>query len=146
MVFPTPTQQLARGVALRGDSVRWPNGTVPYEIAQGYRFYHEQGRPDRDNYVRVNYNNIQHGMEHNFQKYNSTMVDTLNTSYDYGSVMHYPRDAFSVNRLPTIEPLQPNVTIGQHDNLSSIDIQEVRLFYNCFAIGVTLPTTTTTTT
>ncbi|CAF1086756.1 unnamed protein product [Rotaria sp. Silwood1] len=85
-------------------------------------------------------------MEYNFQKYNSTAVDTLNTSYDYRSIMHYSTDAFSVNGLPTIEPLQPNVTIGQHDNLSSIDIQEVRLFYNCLATGVTLPTTTTTTT
>ena len=53
--------------------------------------------------------------------------------------------AFSENGLPTIEPLQPNVTIGQRDNLSSIDIEEVRRFYNCSSTGITLPPTTTPT-
>ena len=85
-------------------------------------------------------------MEHNFNKYPNTIVDTLNTSYDYSSVMHYGRDAFSRNGLPTIEPLQSNVLIGQRYNLSNIDIQEVRLFYNCSSNGVTLPPIPTTTT
>ena len=85
-------------------------------------------------------------MEHNFQKFNNTEVDTQNTPYDYGSVMHYPRNSFSVNNRSTIEPLQPNVTIGQRYNMSTIDIQEVRLFYNCSANGVTFPPIPTTTT
>ncbi|CAF2437384.1 unnamed protein product [Rotaria sp. Silwood2] len=76
----------------------------------------------------------------------SVFIDMLNTSYDYASVMHYPPNAFSVNNRPTIEPLQPNVTIGQRFNLSSIDIQEVRILYNCSATGVTLPQITITTT
>ena len=82
---------------------------------------------------------------HNFDKYNDTFVDTLNTSYDYSSIMHYGRHVFSSNRLPTIEPLQANVTIGQRHNMSSTDIHEVRLLYNCSAIGPTLPQITTTT-
>ncbi|CAF3430867.1 unnamed protein product [Rotaria sp. Silwood1] len=85
-------------------------------------------------------------MEHNFVKFNNSFVDTLNTSYDYASVMHYPANAFSVNNRSTIVPLQPNVTIGQRVNLSSIDILEVRILYNCPTSGVTLPPTTTTTT
>ncbi|UJR17195.1 hypothetical protein I4U23_004090 [Adineta vaga] len=48
----------------------------------------------------------------NVDKYNSTQVDTQNISYDYQSVMHYAVNQFSVNGLPTIEPLQPNVKIG----------------------------------
>ncbi|CAM4825436.1 unnamed protein product [Rotaria magnacalcarata] len=85
------------------------------------------------------------GMAHNFEKYNNSIADTLNTPYDYGSVMHYPNNAFSSNSLPTIEPIQPNVTIGQRVNLSAIDIQEVRILYNCSATGITLPLLTTTT-
>ncbi|CAF1408139.1 unnamed protein product [Rotaria magnacalcarata] len=84
-------------------------------------------------------------MAHNFEKYNNSIADTLNTPYDYGSVMHYPNNAFSSNSLPTIEPIQPNVTIGQRVNLSAIDIQEVRILYNCSATGITLPLLTTTT-
>lgn len=134
-------------------------------------FEHEQSRPDRDSYVRVNQANIIPGNEFtlhttllgseknkrayrflfveamiNFVKKNSTDVDTQNTPYDYGSVMHYPNSAFSANGLPTIEPLQPNVIIGQRVNMSAIDIQEVRLYYSCPTSGVTVPPTTTTTT
>ena len=73
-------------------------------------------------------------------------VDVQNTPYDYESVMHYETTAFSRNNLPTIEPLQPYVKIGQRYYLSKIDIQEIRLFYNCPASGVTLPPSPTTTT
>lgn len=85
-------------------------------------------------------------MERNFEKYDNSYVNTLNTSYDYGSVMHYEREAFSTNGLPTIEPLRSNITIGQRVSMSPIDIQEVRLFYNCSRVGVTFPTIPTTTT
>ncbi|CAF1522299.1 unnamed protein product, partial [Adineta ricciae] len=121
-------------------------GRIMHELLHALGFYHEQSRPDRDNYVRINYANIQHGMESNFDKYSNTVVDTQNTSFNYGSVMMYERTAFSVNGLPTIEPLQPNVTIGQRDNMSTIDIEGVRLFYNCSTFTVTLPPIPTTTT
>jgi hypothetical protein len=85
-------------------------------------------------------------MENNFAKYNNSVVDTQNTPYDYASVMHYERDAFSSNGLPTIVPTQPNVQIGQRYNMSTLDILEVRLFYNCSSSGITFPTIPTTTT
>ena len=84
-------------------------------------------------------------MEHNFEKYNSTSVDTQNTPYDYGSVMHYGPNGFSTNGQPTIVPKQSGVTIGQRHNMSAIDIQEVRLFYNCSSTGSTFPPISTTT-
>ncbi|CAF1451474.1 unnamed protein product [Adineta ricciae] len=102
-------------------------------------FYHEQSRPDRDNYIRVLYGNILTDEQRNFEKYDNKFLNTFNTSYDYSSIMHYGRYVFSSNDLPTIEPLQANVIIGQRNNMSSTDILEVRLLYNCSAIGVTLP-------
>lgn len=86
------------------------------------------------------------GMESQFTKYGNTVVDTLKSPYDYASVMHYEKTAFSSNSLPTIEPLQSNIKIGQRYKLSTIDIQEIRLFYNCSTIGTTLPPPTTPTT
>ncbi len=85
-------------------------------------------------------------MAFNFDKYDSSIVDTQKTPYDYASVMHYEPDAFSSNGLPTIEPLQPNVEIGQRYNMSTTDIEEVRIFYNCSSSGGTLPPIPTTTT
>jgi len=60
--------------------------------------------------------------------------------------MHYESEAFTLNGRPTIEPLQANVTIGQRYNMSTIDILEVRSFYNCSSNGVTFPSMPTTTT
>ena len=79
----------------------------------------------------------------NYDKMTTTDVDTLNTPYDYESLMHYETNAFSNNGFPAIEALQPNVKIGQRYYLSAIDIQEVRLYYNCTASSPTLPPTTT---
>ncbi len=85
-------------------------------------------------------------MAYNFDIYDSSLVNIQNTPYDYASVMHYEPDAFSLNGLPTIESLQPNVTFGQRYNMSTIDIQEVQSFYNCSSNGVTFPPMPTTTT
>ncbi|CAF2079518.1 unnamed protein product [Rotaria magnacalcarata] len=117
-----------------------------HELLHALGFLHQQSRSDRDTFVNINYNNIVPGYEGNFQKYRGDQEDALNIQYDYGSVMHYPRDAFSKNGQTTIEPLQSNVTIGQRITLSANDIQEVRNFYNCTGTDHTLPTTTTTST
>jgi hypothetical protein len=84
-------------------------------------------------------------MENNFNKYTNSFVDTQNSPYDYGSVMHYERDAFTSNGLPTIEPIESGAQIGQRIGMSPIDIEEVRLFYNCSSNGIissTIPTIT----
>ncbi|CAF1524636.1 unnamed protein product, partial [Rotaria sordida] len=111
-------------------------------------FDHEQARPDRDNYVRVIWENVQLGQEHNFDKYNSADVDTLNTPYDYGSLLHYPSNYFSVNGGDTLVSLNPGITLGQRDTLSPLDIQAIRTFYGCSAsiTTTTTPSTTTNTT
>ena len=83
-------------------------------------------------------------MTHNFDKYDTVTSDTLNTPYDYHSIMHYGNDLFTSNTSPTLVPLEANVKIGQRYFMSSIDIGAVRKFYNCSGIGTTLPTPTIT--
>ncbi|EMP23862.1 Astacin-like metalloendopeptidase [Chelonia mydas] len=69
------------------------------------------------------------GFEINFMKsWNSNML----VNYDYSSVMHYSRYAFSMTGLPTIIPLSdPHVALGQRWNLSSSDIARVNKLYKC---------------
>ncbi|XP_011385026.1 astacin-like metalloendopeptidase, partial [Pteropus vampyrus] len=56
--------------------------------------------------------------------------------YDYSSVMHYGRLAFSRRGLPTITPLwAPSVHIGQRWNLSISDISRVDRLYDCSPSG-----------
>ena len=56
--------------------------------------------------------------------------------------MHYGPYDCSRNGLPTSEAVQPGATFGQRERMSPLDIQEIRLFYNCQASGVTFAPTT----
>lgn len=40
--------------------------------------------------------------KHNFKKYSTSIIDSHQTPYDYGSIMHYSSRAFSKNGKPTI--------------------------------------------
>lgn len=109
-------------------------GTTAHELIHALGFWHEQSRPDRDEYVKVNYENINPSNAHNFNKYDDTVSDTLDLPYDYYSVMHYAANAFSTNGLPTIEPLEPGIELvhsSRRPSLSDIDVQELRKYYNC---------------
>lgn len=64
-----------------------------------------QSAHDRDEYVKIHWENMMTGTENNFYKYSSTQVSHFNTTYDYDSIMHYTATAFSKNGLPTIIPI-----------------------------------------
>uniref|UniRef100_A0A8D0AU73 Metalloendopeptidase n=1 Tax=Sander lucioperca TaxID=283035 RepID=A0A8D0AU73_SANLU len=102
---------------------------IQHELLHALGFNHEQTRSDRDQHVRIQLQNVIRGMEHNFRKINTR---NLGTPYDYGSVMHYGRFAFSRNRQPTIVPIPDNnVDIGRATQMSPTDILRVNLLYNC---------------
>ena len=88
------------------------------------------------------------GKESNFDKYSAFVIDPFGESYDYGSVMHYSRTAFSVNGEETITPnvsmdyfgfwismwlfcsiQDPDAEIGQRIYLSQSDINKLNNMY-----------------
>jgi hypothetical protein len=95
-------------------------GNAIHEIGHVIGLWHEQSREDRDSFVTVQWANIQAGREHNFNQHITDGDDV--GAYDYGSIMHYPRDAFSVNGQDTLVPTTPGVSIGQRTALSAGDI------------------------
>ena len=74
------------------------------------------------------------GQEHNFNKYNDSIISDLNTPYDYESVMHYGPYSFNINSsVPTVTTKIPefNEVIGRSQDLSRIDLQRLNHMYNC---------------
>lgn len=109
-------------------------GLIMHELGHLIGFYHEQQRPDRNNYIQILSNNIVPSLMHEFQMYNFTTYG----DYDFDSIMHYP---LNINTLPNATGgamiILPNVTvpedveIGRRHTLSAGDYRKARIMYQC---------------
>lgn len=130
-------------------------GKVCHIIGHVLGFFHEQSRPDREDYVNIIYDNIQPYKILEFQYYPTSVINTYGLPYDYSSIMHfgqsvkfnfliwlnskfyhysifkkeYSRDPFM--RLVTINTSNPDYqkTIGQRVGLSYMDIKTINVIY-----------------
>ncbi|XP_026802500.1 high choriolytic enzyme 1-like isoform X1 [Pangasianodon hypophthalmus] len=103
--------------------------TIQHELLHSLGFNHEQTRSDRDNYIRIVWENIIDDMKYNFNKINTL---NLGTPYDYNSVMQYEKTAFSKNGLPTMVPIpNSNVPFGTATQMSQNDIIRLNKLYKC---------------
>ena len=163
------SQELNLQPGIPGCLVNSP-GIAEHEMLHALGTWHEQSRPDRledrlrlkanelsnihsfrDQYVTVNEVNVQADKLHNFDKKNPSAV-LLNGAYDYSSVMHYSRCAFSKNNLETITVLvrypiiikislvvinlynpsqDSSATIGQRSGMTQLDVNKLMSFYGC---------------
>ena len=128
-----------------GSTVWCPFGTIVHEIGHAIGFWHEQSRPDRDNYVRINLNNVDTLDQYNFMKRSNSEVDSRGSDYDYGSIMHYATNAFvncsgcqsiQVTNMPAYRA-QGSPTVGQETGLSVRDAQQANRLYSCPKRGIT---------
>ena len=111
-------------------------GIAMHEIGHALGLYHEQCRNDRDSNVVVDFGRVQDGKLHNFFQWGEALRDR--GPYDFGSIMHYGRDAFARNGAAcrsgnlaecTIRPIDPAVSIGQRSVLSEGDILGAYMLY-----------------
>ncbi|XP_047451492.1 high choriolytic enzyme 1-like [Mugil cephalus] len=105
------------------------HSTVQHELLHALGFNHEQCRSDRDQHIRILWENIQSGLAYAFDKMNTLNMDT---PYDYNSVMQYHRYAFSGNNKPTMVPIpNANVEFGKATQMSKNDITRLNRLYKC---------------
>ncbi len=88
------------GVTLVSLSSRCGEKEINHELFHVLGFYHEQNRPDRDDYIEVLWENIDEENWAQFEKfaiesYPTNLQDTENNPFEFSTIMLYDSRAFS---------------------------------------------------
>lgn len=101
-------------------------GTIMHEFGHAMGLFHEQTRPDRDQHVQIQWNNIPADWQSQYQIRSGSRGYG---AYDFDSIMHYP--AYFDGKL-AIKPLSSSVDLnrmGQRNGYSSTDVGTINALY-----------------
>jgi len=117
---------------------------VIHELMHAAGFLHEQSRPDRDQYVRINWDNIQSRGKSQFRKKTADQVRVIG-KYDLKSIMHYEEYDFSIQwgRKKVMEAIDGTSPLSNHQGFTELDAEKINTLYECGAATTTTTTTTT---
>ena len=129
--------KLSLGACCLGDQYE---KAVLHEMMHAIGFYHEQRRYDRDEWVKIHYDNIDPDLEHNFDIRELSVMDNTekdfitSTKYDYCSIMHYwataaskPEGSITIER----KYQYPKCKMGTATTFSKYDLEKIKKRYNC---------------
>ncbi|MFH0976037.1 MAG: M12 family metallopeptidase [Spirochaetota bacterium] len=101
---------------------------IVHELGHCLGLVHEHQRPDRDLYVNIIWNNILTGKDYNFDLIDNPLYIEQKFEYDYLSIMHYDKTAFSINGSPTIVSKTAN-QIDPSEEITDLDAARAREIY-----------------
>ena len=118
---------------------------MAHELAHALGLWHEQSRPNRDDYVQIEWECIIEDLDYNFDKHAGAGQyppdGRYTPAYDFDSVMHYGPSGFftptnpycaGIGRTITVRPpydTQWQDEIGQRDHLSDFDEMTMAFLY-----------------
>ncbi|WP_312298358.1 M12 family metallopeptidase [Chryseobacterium sp.] len=101
-------------------------GSVIHEMGHTVGLYHEHCRKDRDQYLSIQWGNIQNGQAYNFNIYSSgTDIGPFNIN----SVMMYWPNSYSKNGLPTIKRANNTTFTYNRTGFTTGDINTINAMY-----------------
>lgn len=108
-------------------------GVVVHELMHAVGVFHEQSRADRDNFIRVNYNNIPEDWRPQYDTYvQRGEVDGFdNGPFDFNSIMLYPSIQYYPGTWSMVN-MQGQPFTSQRENMSAGDIAILRFLYPSF--------------
>ncbi len=93
---------------------------IIHELGHTLGYLHEQNRSDRDNFIIINFDNVQDNAVDQFFKSNSATF--LTGQFDINSTMMYGSFTFSKNGQPTITDINGNLLPPRRARISALDI------------------------
>lgn len=106
-------------------------GQILHEIMHALGFFHEQNRADRDDYLDINWKNIDEKYHINFKKISFKAMLEDQTKFDFNSILLYPPYAFALiydeyTMIKRDGEIYYGNTTGK---LSSTDIERINIVY-----------------
>ncbi|KAE8289041.1 Meprin A subunit beta [Larimichthys crocea] len=115
------------------DQLEWPcvNRQVTFQMVDQNPNIQQQMSKQRS--ITTDLRQFNNGVKNNFQKVSSEFSTTNGVPYDYWSVMHYGKNAFSNGNGSTIITKDPKFqdVIGQRKEISPSDVLELNRLYKC---------------
>lgn len=84
-----------KGKLVLASTTEWiSTSTLSHEFGHCIGLTHEHNRPDRDLYIKINWENIQSNCSRFFDIEENPFYDVTKIEYDYNSIMHYQEKTF----------------------------------------------------